>query len=58
MQGALDVEALRWAFAGLVERHESLRTVFRDSHDGVAEQIVLPFSGLELPTVDLTRRSG
>ncbi|MGH9012045.1 MAG: amino acid adenylation domain-containing protein, partial [Acidimicrobiia bacterium] len=37
----LDVVALEAALADLVERHETLRTVFPD-RDGVAHQVVLP----------------
>ncbi len=47
--GSVDVEALRWAFAMLVERHESLRTVFRALPEGGAEQVIEPFTGFELP---------
>ncbi len=39
--GTLKVSALRAAFADVVERHESLRTVFR-SVEGIPEQLVLP----------------
>ncbi|MCW2917637.1 MAG: dptBC, partial [Actinomycetia bacterium] len=38
--GSLDVDALRSALGDVVERHESLRTVFPDSH-GVPRQLVL-----------------
>ncbi|UZI26833.1 non-ribosomal peptide synthetase [Streptomyces sp. VB1] len=41
MRGALDIDALRAAFADIVARHESLRTVFADGDDGT-RQIVLP----------------
>ncbi|OZC99285.1 hypothetical protein CH275_22595 [Rhodococcus sp. 06-235-1A] len=46
LSGPLDVEALRGALADLVERHESLRTVYPDSPDG-PQQIVLPASKAE-----------
>ena len=52
LSGALDVRALQSAFDYLVERHETLRTVF-DARDGVPMQVVRPFEPLELPLVDL-----
>ncbi len=53
IEGALDVDALRAALAGLVTRHEALRTMFRARPDGDVEQIVLPGGGLDLQVVDL-----
>ncbi|MGB7383177.1 MAG: amino acid adenylation domain-containing protein, partial [Rhodococcus sp. (in: high G+C Gram-positive bacteria)] len=41
LYGALDVSALQAAIADLLERHESLRTVYPES-DGVAAQVILP----------------
>ncbi|MEW5931733.1 MAG: amino acid adenylation domain-containing protein, partial [Gemmatimonadota bacterium] len=52
LEGALDTRALRGALAGIVRRHESLRTVFREV-DGRPAQVVLPPAGLRLPCVDL-----
>ena len=40
LRGRLDEEALRASFITLVARHESLRTVFNASSEGVAEQII------------------
>ncbi|MEV5159357.1 amino acid adenylation domain-containing protein [Streptomyces sp. NPDC053728] len=40
LDGPLDVEALESALGDVVDRHESLRTVFPDT-DGVARQLVL-----------------
>ncbi|ADP15916.1 amino acid adenylation domain protein 2 [Achromobacter xylosoxidans A8] len=51
--GLLDVDALRAAVAGLITRHETLRTIFRARPDGEAEQMVLPGGTLELQVVDL-----
>ncbi|GAA2993323.1 non-ribosomal peptide synthetase [Streptomyces fulvorobeus] len=52
LDGPLDAEALESALSDVVERHESLRTVFPDS-DGVARQLVLDADGADL---DLTPR--
>jgi amino acid adenylation domain-containing protein len=53
LRGALDVDALRRAFAELVARHESLRTVFRWL-DGGPMQVVLPGGDLPVESIDLT----
>ncbi|MER6115888.1 amino acid adenylation domain-containing protein [Streptomyces sp. NPDC001743] len=52
LEGPLDEDALQSALADVVERHESLRTVFPET-DGVARQLVLDASGADL---DLTPR--
>ncbi|MFC9515898.1 amino acid adenylation domain-containing protein [Nocardiaceae bacterium NPDC056970] len=49
LTGALDVDALRVAVADVIERHESLRTVFPET-DGAASQVILPADRV---TVDL-----
>ncbi|MRH91644.1 amino acid adenylation domain-containing protein [Nocardia sp. SYP-A9097] len=41
LTGALDTEALRLALADLLERHETLRTIYPEA-DGAAHQVVLP----------------
>jgi condensation domain-containing protein len=51
--GELDVDALRHAFSLVVDRHESLRTVFA-LHGKEPRQVLLEEWSLELPTVDLT----
>ena len=52
MRGPLDRVALRAALNSVVERHESLRTVFEfDGFEPV--QVVLPELRLELPVVDV-----
>jgi hypothetical protein len=53
IRGRLDVEALQLAFRIVVERHESLRTVFV-LHGTEPRQVLLDEWSFELPTVDLT----
>ncbi|MBF6331068.1 non-ribosomal peptide synthase/polyketide synthase [Nocardia transvalensis] len=48
LTGALDTGALRDAINDVVERHETLRTVFPE-HDGEPYQRVLPAESVELP---------
>nr|WSW64832.1 amino acid adenylation domain-containing protein [Streptomyces sp. NBC_00995] len=52
LDGPLDEDALQSALADVVERHESLRTVFPET-DGVARQLVVDADGADL---DLTPR--
>ena len=52
LEGPLMVGALERAINDVVARHESLRTVFRES-DGQPVQIVLPELSIALPHVDL-----
>ncbi|MFB4421291.1 non-ribosomal peptide synthetase [Streptomyces sp. QL37] len=52
LRGQLDPDALESALSDVVERHESLRTVFPDT-GGVARQLVLDADGADL---DLTPR--
>ncbi|MEV4130350.1 amino acid adenylation domain-containing protein, partial [Nocardia sp. NPDC049707] len=42
LTGALDVAALRRAVADVVDRHETLRTVYPVDRDSVAHQVILP----------------
>ena len=53
VHGQLDVNALQGSFQALVERHESLRTVFTQT-DGQPLQVVLPAArfSLDLHTLD------
>ena len=53
LNGVLDREALRKSFELLVERHESLRTVF-DTDGDEAVQIVKDLEPFRLPYTDLT----
>ncbi|WP_420124961.1 amino acid adenylation domain-containing protein, partial [Longimicrobium sp.] len=51
---APDTGALERALGEIVRRHESLRTVVREV-DGAPVQVVVPFAGFPLDTVDLSR---
>jgi amino acid adenylation domain-containing protein len=53
LRGSVDAAALERALGWVVRRHEVLRTTFREV-EGVAEQVVGPFTGFPLPLVDLT----
>ncbi|WP_165840630.1 condensation domain-containing protein, partial [Streptomyces scopuliridis] len=57
LTGFLDAEALRTALAGLVDRHEALRTTF-DSVDGRGVQVVHPMVDVPVRTVTLGDPSG
>ena len=50
--GDLNPQVMRAALNEIVQRHESLRTVFRVEH-GRPVQVILPHLELELPVVDL-----
>ena len=54
-QGPLDREALAYAYASVIGRHESLRTVFRESGRGEVRQFILPAgdTGFEIVFQDL-----
>ncbi|MET0398429.1 MAG: amino acid adenylation domain-containing protein, partial [Longimicrobiaceae bacterium] len=56
LRGRLDTGALRRSLAGVVRRHESLRTVF-DEAGGEPVQVVRPAAPVALPAVDLLRLS-
>lgn len=51
IRGALDREALAWSVARIVERHEALRTVFREQ-DGEPVQQILERIPIAFPLVD------
>ena len=53
LEGTLDVQALAWALAQIVRRHEALRTRFQ-SVGGEPEQVIQPAKELDLPVVDLS----
>ncbi|MCM5682954.1 condensation domain-containing protein, partial [Schlegelella sp. S2-27] len=48
LEGEVDVGALEASFHGVVRRHESLRTVFRATGDGLAEQVMRPDAQLQV----------
>ena len=52
IRGPLDVAVLRAALAGVVARHESLRTTF-EVRDGRPVQVVRPRPAVEVPETDL-----
>ncbi|RSZ29427.1 non-ribosomal peptide synthetase, partial [Variovorax sp. 553] len=54
LTGHLDIEALRASVQALIDRHESLRTVFREEGDGEAEQVILETLAVSLPCIDLS----
>jgi amino acid adenylation domain-containing protein len=54
LKGTLHPEALRWALQTIMDRHESLRTTFREE-GGVPIQVVAEGSTLPLPVTDLSR---
>ena len=54
LRGPLDVAALERALGLLIERHESLRTVFT-LVDGVLHQVIRPAQPFSLDVVDVSR---
>src|SRR5687768_16935111 len=54
LTGRLDTAVLRASLQALDDRHESLRTVFREESDGGAEQLIQEPAAVELPCIDLS----
>ncbi|HSU14721.1 non-ribosomal peptide synthetase [Longimicrobium sp.] len=54
LSGALDASALRRALAGIVRRHEALRTVFATTADGLAQVVNPPADDFDLPLDDFS----
>src|SRR5690348_16269857 len=52
--GPLDRQALEDSLAGLLDRHEALRTTF-SSVDGVPVQLISPSLHIDLPLVDVSQ---
>jgi hypothetical protein len=55
-EGALNREALQWSLDELLQRHESLRTVFT-TKDGGAVQVIRPAAAFTLQEKDLSALS-
>ena len=53
LQGKVDISLLNQTFNRIIQRHESLRTLFVDSKDGVYQRIADKFD-LKLPVIDLS----
>lgn len=53
IQGDLDTDAVRASFAALVQRHESLRTAFRSTDDGVPRAVVRDDAAFDFTLLDL-----
>jgi condensation domain-containing protein/tubulysin polyketide synthase-like protein len=45
-EGEIDMDALNYAFNALIERHESLRTVFKEDEQGEVKQFINPPSAI------------
>src|SRR5471030_494325 len=58
VDGNLDVPVLRQAFATIVQRHESLRTVFAIVPDGTPRQVIRDAFEFAFPVEDLSSLSG
>ncbi|MCO6440619.1 MAG: non-ribosomal peptide synthetase, partial [Nitrococcus mobilis] len=54
LRGELDIEALRRSFEHVISRHEALRTTFRQSEGGEAEQVIHVPAPLVLAQMDLS----
>ena len=54
LTGELDQQALQQSFQTLVTRHESLRTIFRATEDGLPQQIIAPEVEFKLTMIDLS----
>ncbi|MEQ9606697.1 MAG: condensation domain-containing protein, partial [Kiloniellaceae bacterium] len=54
LAGPLSVDALKQAFAGLMDRHEILRTAYAQTADGLPLAKVNEAVALALPVIDLT----
>ncbi|WP_018905482.1 non-ribosomal peptide synthetase [Variovorax paradoxus] len=54
LRGLLDAQVLQASFDALLERHESLRTVFQADAEGRVEQLIRQEMVLEIPFTDLS----
>ncbi|NQX43688.1 non-ribosomal peptide synthetase, partial [Pedobacter steynii] len=46
-EGDLNIEALEQSFLALIERHENLRTIFREAENSEVQQFILPFESVD-----------
>ncbi len=51
IKGKLNLKALEYAFNKLIQRHESLRTVFKQTEGGEVQQVILPIEKLDYKLV-------
>ncbi|KGJ86782.1 non-ribosomal peptide synthetase [Colwellia psychrerythraea] len=58
LSGELNLDALEFTFNKIIQRHESLRTVFREDDDGQAVQVILQEVIFTLPLTDLSNLQG
>ncbi len=58
LKGALNIRALSAALGIIVERHESLRTVFVANQDGEPAQLVQAYRLFEIAMIDLSDMAG
>lgn len=56
-EGKLDMAALQYAFHAVIERHEILRTVFREDIDGEVRQVILPAAHINFNIPEYTTDS-
>ncbi|MFL9889233.1 AMP-binding protein, partial [Paraburkholderia agricolaris] len=57
LRGALKIDALRGALQALVNRHETLRTTFETSADGIPLQVIHPSMTIALDQLDVRASS-
>ena len=57
LSGDLNYEALNKAFTCIIDRHESLRTVFQAGEGGLVQQIIKPSELYQVPRDDLSTLS-
>lgn len=58
LEGDLNFHAFEYSFQKLIERHESLRTIFKEDENGEIQQFITPFDEVEfkLPLIDFTKK--
>jgi len=56
LNGDLNLKALQQSLDQVVRRHEALRTIFRPTSEGLAEQSILPLLALNVDYVDVSTR--